>query len=216
MSAISAPRDASRTVPTPHGVSDDLAGIHRRILRRETHSPRSLLAISLAILLMVVFAWIAAELIVGLLGYPALLVAPIDMFRSALAVPLLEGTAQSIAVVSSALVLLIGIALIVASLAAGRRARHMAQTDRAAAVVDNEVIASALARHAARAAGISPDSTSVSVGHRRAVIELTPVSGHRLDVDEITRAAREQLDGYALRPRLAVSVRVASTGKVGS
>ena len=42
--------------------------LYSRISRRETHSPRSLLAIILAVLLIIVAAWIGTEIVLSLLA----------------------------------------------------------------------------------------------------------------------------------------------------
>ena len=68
--------------PALQGSLASFAGTYRRIGRRETHSPRSLLAIVLAVLLIVTLAWVGTEIVIALLGAPALLVAPVDMFTA--------------------------------------------------------------------------------------------------------------------------------------
>ena len=60
----------------------DTGSIRARIQRRETHSPRATLAIVIATILILVFAWLALELMLSLLHLPALLVAPTDMLTA--------------------------------------------------------------------------------------------------------------------------------------
>jgi hypothetical protein len=194
-------------------MSSPNTALYARISRRETHSPRSLLAIVLAIVLIIVFAWVGTEVVIALLGLPALLVAPSDMFASAIGL-----AEQPAAIVAAAgiVVAVIGLVLIIASLSPGRRARHVIDSDRAVTVVDNEVIASALARHASHAGNVDPDNATVSVSHRRGVVELTPTSGIPADRDAVTRAVTEQLDSYGLRPAVTARVRIAEKGKVGA
>lgn len=187
--------------------------LYTRILRRETHSSRSLLAIILAVILIVVFAWIGTEIVLALLGLPALLVAPADMFTSA--VGLVNAPAESVAT-AGIVVALVGLLLIVAALTPGRRARHVLDTDRAATVVDNEVIASALARYSSSAGNVDPDNTTVSVSHRQADVRLTPTSGIPVDRETVTEAVTEQLDSYGLRPPVHPRVLLAAQGRVGA
>ena len=186
---------------------------YARITRRETHSPRSLLAIVLAVILIVVFAWVGTEVVLALLALPALLVAPKDMFTSVLG---LVDAPAGIVVAAGIVAAVLGIILIIVALAPGRRARHVLETDRAAIVVDNEVIASALARHAAYAGNVDPDNTSVSVSHRRATVYLTPASGTPVNRDEVSEAVTRQLDSYGLTPGVRATVRIAEKAQVGA
>ncbi|PPG37965.1 DUF6286 domain-containing protein [Pseudoclavibacter sp. RFBA6] len=187
--------------------------LYSRLSRRETHSPRSALAITLAVLLILVAAWIGTEIVLSLLALPALLVAPADMFSSALGV--LEQPAQYVGI-AGVVVAIIGLVLLIAGLAPGRRARHTLTSARTATVADNAVIASALARHAAHAGNVSPDNVTVSVSHRRADVHLTPASGLPVDAAAITAAVNQQLQQYELTPRVTAKVRVAENGKVGA
>ncbi|MBS3179130.1 MULTISPECIES: DUF6286 domain-containing protein [unclassified Pseudoclavibacter] len=187
--------------------------LYSRLSRRETHSPRSALAITLAVLLILVAAWIGTEIVLSLLALPALLVAPADMFASALGV--LEQPAQYVGI-AGVVVAIIGLVLLIAGLAPGRRARHTLTSTRTATVADNAVIASTLARHAAHAGNVSPDNVTVSVSHRRADVHLTPASGLPVDAAAITAAVNQQLERYELNPRVTAKVRVAENGKVGA
>jgi hypothetical protein len=74
------PRSGATGTTGPQGLPPSFSGIYRRVSRRETHSPRSLVAIVLAVVLILVLAWIGTEIVLALLGAPALLVAPVDMF----------------------------------------------------------------------------------------------------------------------------------------
>ncbi|NYF11936.1 hypothetical protein HDC34_000230 [Pseudoclavibacter sp. JAI123] len=187
--------------------------LYSRLSRRETHSPRSALAIILAVMLILVAAWIGTEIVLSLLALPALLVAPADMFTSALGV--LEQPTQYVGI-AGVVVAIIGLILLIAGLAPGRRARHTLTSTRTATVADNAVIASALARHAAHAGNVSPDNVTVSVSHRRADVHLVPASGLPVDAAAITAAVNQQLEQYELTPRVTAKVRVAENGKVGA
>lgn len=88
--------------------------LYSRISRRETHSPRSLLAIILAVLLIIVAAWIGTEIVLSLLAQPALLVAPVDMFNSALGI--LEKPAQYVGI-AGVIAAVVGLILLIAGLA---------------------------------------------------------------------------------------------------
>lgn len=185
---------------------------YTRIARRETHSPRSVLAIILAIMLILAAAYAITEIILAMLSKPALLVAPKDASQSLVD----ASTLPMGALIAAGIVLLVvGLILIVIALTAGRRARHVITTDRVVTVVDNEVIASALARHASYAGGTSPDNTRVSVSHRRAIVEVAAASGANAPSQAILDAVNEQLDLYGLKPGLKGKVNV-KRAKVGA
>ncbi|MBF4574351.1 hypothetical protein ITJ64_17710 [Herbiconiux sp. VKM Ac-1786] len=189
------------------------ASVRRRVTRRELHSPRSTAAIVVAVLLVLALAWVGTEIVIALLGLPALLVAPADMFASAVNLP--EAPA-GIVVAAGAVAVVLGLVLIVLGLAPGRRPRHVLETERAATVVDNEVVASALARHASLAADVDPDHTTVSVSKRVAVVDLVPTSGVPVDRADVTEAVDRELAGYGLRQKVSSRVRVRENGKVGA
>ncbi|NQX36882.1 DUF6286 domain-containing protein [Herbiconiux sp. VKM Ac-2851] len=187
--------------------------VRRRITRRELHSPRSTAAIVVAVLIVVALAWVGTEIVIALLGLPALLVAPADMFASAVSLP--EAPA-AIVVAAGVVAVVIGLVLIVLALAPGRRPRHVLETERAATIVDSEVVASALARHASLAADVDPDHTTVSVSRRQAVVDLVPTSGIPVDRSSVSAAVDRELAGYGLRRSVSSRVRVRENGKVGA
>lgn len=186
---------------------------YRRILRRETHSPRSTPAIIVAVMIIVACAYAGTEIVLDLVGQPALLVTPSD------AVQTLAGLSDApigavIAIGAAAAV--VGLILVLVSMTPGRRAKHQRSTDRTAVVVDNEVVASSIARHVSRAAGVGPDNVRVGVTHRSAVATVTPTSGIPVDTDAANRSIIEQVERYGLSPRLSPRVAVSSDGKVGA
>lgn len=208
---LTAPSESTAVAARP-AVATSFDAVYRRITRRETHSPRSLLAITLAVVIIVVFLWIGTEIVIAELGAPALLVNPDDALASAVA--LAEAPAAIVAAAGIGIAL-VGLLLVIAALAPGRRARHVLSADRAAVVVDNEVIASALARHTAYAGNVDPDNVTVSVSHTRAVIDLLPTSGVPVDRAVVTEVVDEQLESYGLRPRVSARVRIAENGRIG-
>jgi len=213
MSITLTPQADAPPAPSPTGTVSANRGIYRRIGRRETHSPRSLLAIVLAVALILVLAWLGTEIVLALLGAPALLVAPVDMFTSAVN---LVDAPTGIVAAAGIVVAVIGLVLVIASVAPGRRARHLLTSERTVVVVDNEVIASALARHASLAGNVDPDNASVSVSHRTAEVHLTPTTGIPVDRDAVTSTVTEQLDSYGLTPSVRPRVRIATSGRIGA
>ncbi|TFC94111.1 MULTISPECIES: DUF6286 domain-containing protein [Cryobacterium] len=185
---------------------------YQRISRRELHSPRSVAAITLAILAIACCMWLLAEITLNLLGRPGLLANPADMAGAVAGIP----SAPPVLVGGLGVVgVLVGVLLLVIAVTPGRRSRHVLKTQRAATIVDNEVIASSLAREAARAAGLAPDNARVTVSPGRATVHLTPASGTEIDQQAVLAAVRHQIDTFGLLRSLRAIITVAPNGKVG-
>ncbi|SFN54240.1 DUF6286 domain-containing protein [Mycetocola miduiensis] len=187
---------------------------YQRIRRRETRSPRSVAAIILAIVLISTFAWLAVEIVLGMLNRPPILVAP-----SVMATALVEITSLPAAsLVGGGLVIaLTGWAFIALAVTPGRRGRHILESTHTVILVDDDVIASALARHAASAAGIGLDQVRVTVSRKRVEVRLTPTSGILLDRTAVLNVVTDELDSYQLQPTLEPPrLSIAREGKVGA
>ncbi|MDJ0337911.1 hypothetical protein [Cryobacterium sp. PH31-O1] len=191
----------------------ETTALYQRIKRRETHSSRSGLAITLAVIVILTSAYAITEMILHLADQPALVS---DMFGVAQATAGLAEYTNGIVVAGGIVTALIGLIIMIAALTAGRRARHLVETEKTSAVVDNAVIASGLARHAASAGNISPDNVTVSVSHRSAVVTLNPTIGATIDTSAVLAAVQEQLDSYALIPKVRPRVVIDEYGKRGS
>jgi hypothetical protein len=187
------------------------AGIYRRILRRESHSSRSGIAIVLAVVLILVFAWIGVEAVLSALKQPALLASPKDAAVSVLAA---ASAPVGILTAAGAVVGLVGIALIVVSLAPGRRGRRGSASARTAAVVDDRVIARSVAQTASFAGDVEPDQVSVSVGKRLVDVRVTRSSGRMADIGSIREAVDDELASYDFIPRLRARVKLSKEGTV--
>ncbi|WP_043675399.1 DUF6286 domain-containing protein [Clavibacter michiganensis] len=185
---------------------------YRRLVRRETHSSRSGIAVTLAVILILVLAWLGTEAVLQAVGAAPLLVAPADAVTASLdAVSAPAGWLVAAGVVAA----LVGLVLVVVGLKPGRRGRRGASSARTAAVVDDRVIARSLARTASYAGGVSPEQVDVSVAHRTALVRLTPTSGRTTDVHAVEEAVRAELAGYDYAPALTAKVSLAQEGKVG-
>ena len=188
--------------------------LYRRVLRREMHSPRSGLAIVLAVVLILVVAWIGTEAILAFFHQHALLVAP----AAALAgIALLPQTVVAPAIiVVGVVVAILGVIILLFALLPGRRARHTGTIGRTAVVVDNRVIASSLARSASYAARVAPDQVVVTIGHRTVLVRVRPTSGFPVDRAGIEETVAEQLGSFDLKPALRSKVLIDRKGIVGS
>ena len=186
--------------------------IYRRITRRETTSPRATLAIILAVIIILAIAYAVTETILSLVGQPALAATPDEMGAAIAGLSSYEpGAVIAVGVIAA----IVGLVLIVVAFKPGRRPRHIVQAERIVSVVDDEVIASAVARHAAYEGNVDPDNARVSVSRRQAVVRLTPSSGTSVEVPSVNRVASDQLAGYGLRPAVKSRV-VIEKAKVGA
>lgn len=186
-------------------------GIYRRLVRRETHSSRSTSAIVLAVILVVVLAWIGVESVLAALGQPALLVAPQDGAQAVLdAASAPVGAIVAIA----AVVAIIGLLLVILALAPGRRGRRGAGTDRTAAVIDDRVIAQRIAQTASYAGDVSADQVKVSVGRSSVDVAVTRATGVSVDKNSIQSSVDEELRSYDFTPSLRAKVRLSEKGSV--
>lgn len=191
----------------------DTRRLYSRITRRETTSPRSTLAIAVAVIVIALCVYAAVETVLSLIGQPPLLAAPADMATALVNLP---GYPAGIVIAAGILTALIGLLLIIVSIKRGRRARRVIDTERIATVVDDEVIASALSRHASFEGNVDPDNARVSVSSRRALVRLTPTSGASVAKSSVNDVVTRELGAYGLRPALRSRVVVDERGKVGA
>ncbi len=178
----------------------------RTVIRRETHSPRTTAMLTVVTLAVLALVYAGIEIVLFTIGAQPLLVSPPAVF-DALADP--AGSFASAAVIAAgAVVALIGVVLIVLALKPGRLSRHeMTYRDRAV-VVDNGVIASALAQHLSNESGIARDNILVGVSHRTVDVTVRPPLGIPVDADRVQRIIEGEVETYALTPRVRTQVRV--------
>ena len=187
---------------------------YRRIVRRETHSPRSTPAIALAVLAIVVLAWAGTESVLLALGRPALIADPISAIDAAIALP--NSVSVAVLIAAGAVVAVVGLALVILAVLPGRRASHRGRTGRTALVVGNRAIASALARRASRAAGVAPDQVVVSVARRVAEVRISRSSGWPVDESAVAVAVELELARLDVSPALRAKIVVERHGVVGA
>lgn len=186
--------------------------LQSHVLRRELHSSKSGPAITLAVLAIIALGWLGTESVLAALGSPALLLSPEAMATGIRGLPSVQ---QAVLITAGVVLALIGLILIIASLTAGRRGRHIIGAGDSAAVVNDEVIGSSLVRTAAGTAAISPDRAVAHVGRRSATVRITPISGNPIDRDALQHAVQEAADALGLTPTIRTRVVVDRKGKVG-
>ncbi|WP_405474374.1 DUF6286 domain-containing protein [Paenarthrobacter ilicis] len=185
-----------------------------RIVRRETHSSRAGAATIAAILVIVLCGYALLEAGVRAVGQPPWLVDPSTAADRIIALP--NGITPLLLGASGAVVAMVGLFFILHALLPGRRARHLLRDRRTAVVVDDEVLASALARRARTAANVTPEQVIVVVSRQQVLVNVRPTSGSRVSADAVRAAVEAELEEMAPVPMPAVRVNLASSGVVGA
>lgn len=186
---------------------------YRRALRRETHSPRSVLAVAVACLAGVALLWWAVEAVLRLAGRRPLLLSPADTAR---AIADLPAVSPAVLVPVGLAVGLLGLYLAVAALSPGRRARHHRTTDRCALVVDDRALAAVLAARAGSAGAVRPEQVDVTVSRHTARVRVTPSSGVPVDRGAVADAVARELSDQDVAPPLRAVTEIGTRGVVGS
>ncbi|KAA0962203.1 DNA/RNA endonuclease G [Microbacterium sp. ANT_H45B] len=178
----------------------------RRVVRRETHSPRTVAMFVAVILLILALAYIGLEIVLSLAAQPALLLGPAAAGGWLVGLP----TAQpaGLVIAGSIVLALIGIVFIGLAVTPGRLSKHTLEAGDRAVVVDNGVIASALAQHLSEQTGLSRESITVGVGHRSVDVTVRPGAGIPLDKSAVQSAAEAELTTYRLTRSVRTRVRI--------
>lgn len=178
----------------------------RTVVRRETHSPRTVAMLIVVVLLVVAAAYAAVEIVLSLVGRPPLLVAPSDAFDALADLPTAVVPAALIA--AGAVLAIVGLIVFVIAVAPGRLSKHEMTWGERAVVVDNGVVASALAQHLTTESGISRDNVVVGVAHRTVDVTVRPPVGIPVDKDRIRQIVEEEVASYRLTPSVRTIVRI--------
>ncbi|WP_314425628.1 DUF6286 domain-containing protein [uncultured Microbacterium sp.] len=178
----------------------------RRVVRRETHSPRTVATFVAVVLLILALALIGVEIVLSLAAQPALLLGPAAAGGWLVGLP----TAQPAGLVigGSVVLALIGLVFIVLAVTPGRLSKHALQAGDRAVVVDNGVIASALAQHLSEETGLARENVTVGVGHRSVDVTVRPGAGIPLERSAVQAAAEARLTHYRLDGRVRTRVRI--------
>lgn len=208
----SGPYDAGAV--TESGMPGSGAAGMARILKRETHSSRAVVSVMAAALVIVVCGYALLETAVRAFGQPPWLIDPQTAAERAVALP--AGIPPLLLGVSGAVVAMAGLFFFLNAVLPGRRARHLLPDRRAGVVVDDEVIAAALARRARLAANVTQGQVMVIVSRNRVEVNVRPTSGVPLRPDAVLDAVRRELQDMGPSPMPEVRIRVATSGVVGA
>lgn len=178
----------------------------RRIVRRETHSPRTVAMFIAVALLIAALGYIGVEIVLFLLSQPALLLGPAAAATWIIGLP----TAQPgwLVVTGGVVLALLGLVFLFLALAPGRLSKHEMQFGERAVVVDNGVIASSLAQHISDETGLSRNDITVGVSHRTVDVTIRPGLGVPLDAAPVEDIVNTEMSSYQLTPSVKTRVRV--------
>jgi hypothetical protein len=184
------------------------------ILKRETRSSRAVAAVIAAVLVIVLCVYALLETAVRAIGQPPWLVDPETAAQQIVALP--SGVPPLLLGALGAVLVMVGLFFFLNAVLPGRRARHLLRDRRAAVVVDDEVIASALARRARLAANVTQEQVMVTVSRSHVLVNVRPTSGTPLDPEAVLAAVREELMEMAPVPMPDVRINVPSAGVIGA
>lgn len=181
------------------------SAVLKRVARRETHSPRTIATVVVLALVALAAIYAGVEIVLHLLGAGPLLVAPGAALMWLQEPP---DQYQSLVVAGALLSVVAGMVLAWLALSPGRRPKHELGSSSYAVIVDNGVIASAVAERVRRELDLSKGAVVVSVGHRSADITVRPEPGQPIERRQVRTVAESELTGYELSPRVKVRARV--------
>lgn len=184
-----------------------------RAVRRETHSPRTVATVIVLVAVVAAAGYAGTELVLRLLGAGPLLVDPGEAWTWLAQLPGTEPTSATVA--GAVVVLVLGIVLLWLAVSPGRLSKHRIGTSQHAVVVDNGVIASAVAERIRREFDLSKDGVVVGIGHRSADVTVRPEPGQEVAVPEVRAIAEAELASYALSPAVRVRARISHRTEQG-
>lgn len=185
----------------------------RRMIRRETHSSRSVPSIVAASVLVTVFLWLALESVLWLLKDQPLLASPPQLLRWLTGLP--ANTLPAGLAAAGVGLGILGLLLLGLALGRGRRPRLALASTRTATVVDDDVIAAAVSSTSRLAAGLASGQVTTTVGGRSVRVLVQPTSGVPLDLESLKTAVDGELAAFALNRRVSSAFRVMNEGAVG-
>jgi hypothetical protein len=185
-----------------------------RVLKRETRSSRAVVAVIAAVLVIAVSGYALLETALRAFGQPPWLLDPEAAVQQIIALP--AGIRPLLLGVLGAVLVMAGLIFFFNAVLPGRKARHLLPDRRAGVVVDDEVVASALARRARLAANVGQEQVMVVVSRNSVVANVRPTSGVPLRADAMLTAVQDELREMALSPMPEVRVNVAPAGVIGA
>ncbi|MGO4454487.1 DUF6286 domain-containing protein [Arthrobacter sp. RAF14] len=193
---------------------DDERRFLDEVTRRELTPSRSFTALLAGILVILLCVYLMLESVLAFFRLPGWLIDPDRALDWIATLP--GGGPAPVLALGGAVLAMVGLFFLLGAVFPGRRARHSMPHPAMAVVVDDEVVASTLARRARLAANVSSAQVMVTVAQSQVVVNVRPTSGLRVTPDAVERAVTDELGNMGLEPRPGVTVNIASTGVVGA
>jgi hypothetical protein len=183
-------------------------------VRRETTSGRALASVVVALLVMLLCVYALLESTLQAIGQPAWIIDPESAARFVAGLP--GGINAAILALLGIVVAIAGLIFVVLALRPGRAGRRFLPSGRIAVVLDDEVLASALARRARAAATVRPEQVTVVLSPREAIVNVRPTSGIPVRAEDVLAAVEDELRRLRPQPYPLLRVRVEGTGVIGA
>ena len=177
----------------------------KRVVRRETHSPRTVAAVVVLLFAALTAVYVGIEIVLHLMSLAPLFVAPGVALTWLQRMPTQP---QGQVIAGGLLAAAIGVVLVWLALSPGRKPKHEIGSSSYAVIVDNGVIASSIAERVRRELDLRRGAVVAGVGHRSADITVRPEPGQSVDKHLVRTVAESELADYDLSPRVKVRARV--------
>ncbi|MFD1212258.1 hypothetical protein ACFQ36_09420 [Arthrobacter sp. GCM10027362] len=202
-------RDSAAGTGRPEPPDD----FRRRLARRELHSSRAAASLIAAFALAVLCLYVLLEVVLAAIGQPPWLLDPKGFAGWLHRLP--GNVSPLILATSGILLLLAGLYFFLQGVLPGRLHRHLLPSRRGVVVVDDEVIAAALARRARMAANVTREQVLVIISRTMVQVQVRPTSGRPVSGQAIQAAVEDELLRTGIDPVPPVRVKVSSSGVVG-
>lgn len=194
-------------------MTDETRRLTSEVVRREMHSSRAVPSTIAAALVVLAALYVLLEAALKALGQESWLTTPEAAAAWLGALP--GNVPTALLSTAGALVFLVGLFFFLSAVLPGRRARLTIPNERAAVVVDAEVLASSLARRARVAAGVGPEQVLVTIARKLVTVEVRPTSGTPVNEDAVRAAVHDELERTAVEPVPEIRIAVAESGVIG-
>lgn len=183
------------------------------IKARELTSGRSPAAIVLAVLIIVLCGYALFETSLKALGQEPLIATPETWWRW---ISTLSEEANVYALIAAGTALtLLGLVFFMHGVRAGHRARHSIQCEDAVLIVDDQVLAAALARRTRLDAAVGHGQVLVIIDGEHIEVQIRPTSGTPLNAETVIAGLEDELRINRIEPLPKIRVKISVGGVIG-
>ncbi|PQZ89054.1 hypothetical protein CQ018_16030 [Arthrobacter sp. MYb227] len=180
---------------------------------RELTSGRSPAAIVLAVLVIVLCGYALFEASLKALGQEPLIATPETWWRW---ISTLPGESNLYALAAAGAVLtMLGLTFFIHGVRTGRLAKHSMQCEEAVLILDDQVLAAALARRTQVDAAVGQGQVLVIINRDRIEVQIRPTSGTPLSDDTVIAALENELEINSVVPLPKIKVKISANGVIG-